>query len=106
MAAEYFNSLGGFSVGIPAIAVVDGNGNVISNFNNLAGNVSANKVYANSYFFANGQPFNANPGGTNTQLQYNNNGSFAGIPNVTYNGDSYLSISGSLLANHTLKYIP
>jgi hypothetical protein len=91
MAAEYFNSLGGFSVGIPAIAVVDGNGNVISNFNNLAGNVSANKVYANSYFFANGQPFNANPGGTNTQLQYNNNGSFAGIPNVTYNG-SVLSL--------------
>lgn len=103
MAAEYFNSLGGFSVGIPAVAVVDGNGNVISNFNNLSGNVSANKVYASNYYFANGQPFNANPGGTNTQLQYNNSGSFAGIPNVTYNGSilnlgnvSSLSIQGGV----------
>jgi len=26
------------------------------------------------------------PGGSNTQLQFNNNGSFGGIPNVTYNG--------------------
>ena len=103
MAAEYFNSLGGFSVGIPAVAVVDGNGNVISNFNNLSGNVSANKVYASNYYFANGQPFSANPGGTNTQLQYNNSGSFAGIPNVTYNGSilnlgnvSSLSIQGGV----------
>lgn len=86
MAAELFNSLGGYSVNIPPIQVVDTSGNIVSNFNNLSGNVSANKVYANTYFYANGQPFNAQPGGTNTQLQYNNNGSFAGIPNVTFSG--------------------
>ncbi len=103
MAADQFNSLGGFSVGIPAIEVIDGNGNLVSNFNNLSGNVSANKVYSNAYFYANGQPFNADPGGTNTQLQYNNNGHFAGIPNVTFNGStlnlgevSTLSISGGI----------
>jgi hypothetical protein len=28
------------------------------------------------------------PGGTNTQLQYNNNGALAGIPNVTFNGSN------------------
>jgi hypothetical protein len=88
MAAEYFNSLGGFSVGIPSVAVVDSNGNIISNFNNLSGNVSANRVYANTYFYANGQPFTANAAGNNFQLQYNNNGAFAGIPNVTWNGNS------------------
>ena len=27
-----------------------------------------------------------NPGGSNTQLQYNNNGIFGGVPNVTWNG--------------------
>lgn len=88
MAVEYFNSFGGYSVGIPAIPVVDANGNVISNFNNLSGNVSANKVYANSYFYANGQPFTSNAAGNNFQLQYNNNGAFGGIPNVTFNGSN------------------
>lgn len=28
------------------------------------------------------------PGGSNTQLQYNNNGTLAGIPNVTFNGSN------------------
>lgn len=101
MAAELFNSLGGFSVNIPPIQVIDASGNIVSNFNNLSGNVSANKVYANTYYYANGVPFNASPGGNNSQLQYNNNGSFAGIPNVTFNGSilnlgspAGLSISG------------
>jgi hypothetical protein len=86
MTVEYFNSFGGYSVGIPPVPVVDTAGNVISNFNNLSGNVSANKVYANTYFFANGQPLAIGAAGSNTQLQYNNQGSFAGIPNVTWNG--------------------
>lgn len=87
MAADKFNSLTGYTVGIPAVDVIDGNGNVISNFLNLSGNVSANKVYANSFFYANGSPFNANPGGINTQLQFNDNGTLGGIPNVTWNGN-------------------
>jgi hypothetical protein len=87
MAADLFNSLTGYSVGIPAIEVIDASGNVVSNFLNLTGNVSANKVYANSFFYANGQPFNANPGGSNTQLQFNSNGVLGGIPNVTWNGN-------------------
>ena len=103
MAAELFNSLGGYSVNIPPIQVIDSNGNIVSNFNNLSGNVSANKVYANTYYYANGHVFNASPGGSNTQLQYNNNGSFAGIPTATFNGNilnlgdvSNLSIGGGL----------
>jgi hypothetical protein len=87
MAAEYFNSLGGFSVGIPEVPVIDANGNIITNVL-TNGNVFANVVYATYYKFANGQPFNGVPAGSNTQLQYNNNGSFAGIPNVTFNGSN------------------
>ena len=101
MAAELFNSLSGYSVGIPPIAVVDSNGNVVTNFNNLSGNVSANKVYANSYYFANGAQLLTPPGGTNTQLQFNNNGNFGGVPNATWNGNvlsfgdvSQISIGG------------
>jgi hypothetical protein len=90
MAADQFNSLGGFSVGIPSITVVDNNGNVVSNFNNLSGNVSANKIFANSFFFANGQPFtggsgNGVPGGANSTVQFNNVGNFGGSSNFTFN---------------------
>lgn len=100
MSAEYFNSLGGFSVGIPEIPVIDANGNVITNVL-TNGNVFANVVYATYYRWANGQPLTVSAGGSNTQLQYNNNGAFAGIPNVTFNGNvlslgdvTKLSISG------------
>ena len=54
MAAEYFNSLGGFSVGLPEVPVIDANGNVITNVL-TNGNVFANVVYATYYKFANGQ---------------------------------------------------
>lgn len=86
MAVELFNSLGGYSVGIPPVPVVDGNGNVITNVL-TTGNVSANTVYATYYKYANGQPFTPPAAGSNTQLQFNNNGLFGGIPNVTWNGN-------------------
>jgi len=44
------------------------------------------------------------PGGSNTQIQYNNNGAFGGVPNLTWNGTTLLatgsftgSFTGSLL---------
>jgi hypothetical protein len=106
MSAEYFNSLGGFSAGLPEVPVIDASGNVVTNVL-TNGNVFANVVYATYYKWANGQPFsgggNGVPGGSNTQLQFNNDGSFAGIPNVTWNGNilslgnvSALSISGGV----------
>jgi len=60
MAAEPFNSLGGYSVGIPAVQVVDANGNIITNVNFANGNVTANRVFANSYLYANGVSILAN----------------------------------------------
>jgi hypothetical protein len=87
MAAEYFNSIGGFSVGLPEVPVIDANGNVITNVL-TNGNVFANVVYATYYKWANGNPFTGTAGGNNTQLQYNNNGTPSGIPNVTYNGSN------------------
>jgi len=103
MAADPFNSIAGYTAGIPPVTVIDSNGNVVSNFLNLSGNVSANKVYANSFFYANGQPFAVTPGGSNTQLQFNNNGVLGGIPNATWNGNilnlgdvATLSIGGGI----------
>lgn len=103
MAADPFNSIAGYTAGIPAVSVIDGNGNVVSNFLNLSGNVSANNVYADHFYWANGIPFSSPPGGSNTQLQYNNNGTLGGITGVTWNGNllnlgnvSALSIGGGL----------
>jgi hypothetical protein len=103
MAAESFNSIGGFSVGIPSVTVVDITGNLVTNVNSPNGNVTANVVYANAFRYANGTVLSVSPGGSNTQLQYNNNGSFGGIPNVTWNGSklslgnvSNVSITGGI----------
>ena len=102
MAAEYFNSIGGFSAGLPEVPVIDANGNVVTNVL-TNGNVFANVVYASYYRYANGQPLSVSAGGSNTQLQYNNGGSFAGIPDVTFNGNTLslgnvanISISGGV----------
>lgn len=90
MAAELFNSLTGYSVGIPAVPVVDNTGNVVSNFLNLAGNVSANKVYANTYYYANGQPLSVTAAGSNNQVQYNFNNVFSASPNFTFDSTANL----------------
>ena len=102
MSAEYFNSIGGFSAGIPEVPVIDANGNVVTNVL-TNGNVFANVVYASYYRYANGNPLSVSAGGSNTQLQYNNGGSFAGIPDVTFNGNTLslgnvanISISGGV----------
>ena len=68
MSADQFNSAGGYSAGIPPVPVVDSNGNVVTNVN-TTGNVTANNIYGNNYYFANGQPFASDPAGSNTQVQ-------------------------------------
>ena len=60
MAAEPTNSLGGITVGIPPINVVDANGNIITNLNYADGNVTANRIFANVYNYANGVSILAN----------------------------------------------
>ena len=60
MSADKFNSLGGYSVGIPPVPVIDANGNVITNVLVTTGNVSAANVYAANYYYANGVDFRNN----------------------------------------------
>ena len=104
--ANTFNSVGGFSVGIPPVPVVDGNANVVTNVN-TTGNVTANVVYATYYKLANGAPFTGTPGGIYNQLQFNNSGSFGGVPNVTWNGSalSLGSVSNLSIGGGTNGYV-
>ena len=85
MAADKFNSLTGYSVGLPPIDTIAANGNIVTNHNYPIGNVTSNSIYANNYFYANGAAFSSDPAGNNTQVQYNNNGVFGASSEFTFN---------------------
>lgn len=97
MASEYFNSISGYTVGIPPILIVDSNGNIVTNVL-TNGNVAAANVYAGNYFYANGDPFIANVfvAGSNTQVQFNNDGALGASPNFTFNSTSNLLTTTNL----------
>lgn len=88
--AEPFNTLGGYSVGIPPELVIDSTGNVVNNVNAPNANVTANRVFANSYLYANGQPLSIGASGSNTQVQYNNNGLLGASSAFTFNSAANL----------------
>jgi hypothetical protein len=92
MAADDFNSLGGYSIGIPPVPVIDANGNVVTNVLATSGNVAAANIYGGNYFYANGRPFTGgvDPGGPNTSIQYNNNTFFDGSTNFTFDNTTNL----------------
>ena len=96
MSAQFFNSLGGFTVGIPPVQVIDGNGNIVSNVF-TSGNVFSNAVYSNTYYYANGQPLSIAAAGSNTQVQFNNNGAFAADSNFTYNTNGEVLTTSNLI---------
>jgi len=102
MAADAFNSLTGYTVGIPPVPVIDANGNVVTNVL-TTGNVTANTIYADNYKYANGQPIAARAGGLNTQVQYNNNNNFAGSANFTFDSTtSVLSVPSITLTGNVI----
>lgn len=106
MASEKFNSLTGYTVGIPPIDVVDSNGNVVTNVLTPSGNVSANAIYANSFFYANGQPFNPGgvPGGNTYDIQFNDNGNFGGSNVFTFDSSSNtVTLNGSFVTTGNMN---
>ena len=119
------NSLGGFSVGDdPQIVIIQANGdinsgnitangfaningNLVANAANFSGNVNisnANVTWGlktDNLYYSNGTPWDlSNPGGANTDIQFNDNGSFGGSNSFQFNSTSNtLTITG--LANIT-----
>jgi hypothetical protein len=88
--SDPFNSPGGFSVGIPPELVIDAFGNIVTNVNAPNANVTANRVFANSYLYANGQPLSIGASGSNTQVQYNSNGLLGASSAFTFNSSTNL----------------
>jgi hypothetical protein len=120
MAFEPFNSVGGYTLGIPPIPVINENGVAtlnglqVSGLSNL-GSVGNIIILGgnNGYFLqtdgegrlawapgGNGGGGNGSPGGSNAQVQYNNDGNFGGDAGFTYNSvTNVLSVSGNVVAN-------
>jgi hypothetical protein len=92
MASEPFNSLGGYTVGIPPVPVVNSTGTVVANVNNDY--VLANTVLTNNLRYANGQSYV--PVGSNTQVIYNSNGAFGSSSNFTFNSSTNFLTSQNL----------
>ena len=104
--SDPFNSPGGFSVGIPPELVIDANGNIVTNVNAPEANVTANRIFANSYLYANGQPLSIGASGSNTQVQYNSSGNLAGSANLTFDGTTLTAaaIADSSLTSGRVTY--
>lgn len=121
MAFEPFGLVGGLTVGIPPILVIDDNGRAtlngltVNGLSNLGpvGNVIISGG-ENGYFLqtdgeghltwapgGGGNGGNGNPGGANTQVQFNNAGSFGGDAGFTYDSsNNILSVSGNIVAQN------
>jgi hypothetical protein len=121
MAFEPFNSVGGYTIGIPPTPVINENGVAtlnglqVSGLSNL-GSVGNVIILGgdNGYFLqtdgegrltwapgGNGGGGNGSPGGSNTQVQYNNAGNFGGDAGFTYNSiTNVLSVSGNIISNN------
>ena len=115
------NSIGGFSVGDdPQIVIVQANGditsgnitangfaningNLIANAANFSGNVNISNANAtwglltDNLYYSNGAPWDlSNPGGANTDIQFNDNGTFGGSSSFQFNSTSNtLTITGT-----------
>jgi len=109
MAAQPFNSVGGYTIGIPPQNFIDNNGNLNANTANISGNVFIGGVLtANGSIVANnfiGNIVGNVTGdfavtGPNTGVVYNKNGTVFSDANLTFNYDTrVLTANGKLIIN-------
>ena len=85
------------------VFVGDLEGSVFDGASSIVLDVIDSAIYVDNYRYANGTPvsFSGTPGGTNTQIQFNNAGSFGGSAAFTFNRTSNtLSVSGNIAAGN------
>jgi hypothetical protein len=109
MAAEPFNSAGGYTVGIPPISVIDSNGNITTAYANVTGNidvggnvvvvgnVTADKFYGN---LVGNILADIRVDAPNTSIAFIKEGIVSGNTHLTYNEiDNVVTVNGDLIAN-------
>jgi hypothetical protein len=97
MAIRTFNSVGGFSVGENPTNVILANGDITTGNATFDANVSAGNVKTDHYLYANGVAVNfQQPGGSNTWIQFNNQGNLGGSANFAFNSaTNLLTLAGN-----------
>ena len=99
MAIKALNSVAGFSVGEVPANIILANGDITSNNGTFTSNVSAGNVKTNNLLYANGTAWDIGgiPGGSNTQVQFNDIGEFGGNANFTFDKTtSLLTVTGNI----------
>ena len=85
---------------------VNGTSNLVvfaSDSVNVNANIATTGILTDNYYYANGQAvdFGGAPGGSNTQLQINNNGEFGGSANLTFDSvTNILDVNGNISATN------
>lgn len=89
MAADAFNSLTGYTVGIPAVQIVNSAGVVVGNINTTY--VISGSVFTDNLRYANGQRYVP---GSNTELVFNDANTFGASADLTFDKDtSFLTVT-------------
>jgi len=90
--------MNGTSLSGEAAFTYDFNNNIL----NITGNVAAGNVKTDNLLYSNGVPWDlSDPGGSNTQIQFNDDESFGGSAAFTFNKSSNLvTVSANLDANN------
>ena len=73
-------------------------GNITSGNISTTNSAVANAYYSNYYLYSNGATITTPAGGSNTMVQFNDNGSFSGATYLQYN-----KTSGNLVSNSTTQ---
>ena len=73
---------------------------------NLLGNLTAGGIKTDNLYYANGSAWDlSNPGGSNTQVQFNNNGDFGASANFTFDSNTNnLTVTGNVVTNTGAYY--
>ncbi len=90
--------MNGSSLSGEAALTYDFNNNVL----NVTGNIAAGNVKTDNLLYANGSPWDlSDPGGSNTQIQFNDDESFGGSAAFTFNKSSNaVSMTGNLTVDN------
>lgn len=84
------------------VVVVTDSGSNINGYLSVSGNVSTAGIKTDNYYYANGQAVDfQQAGGSNTQVQFNNNGDFGASGNLTFNSSTnLLTVIGNIAATN------
>lgn len=97
MISDPFNSLGGYTVGIPAVQVVNNQGVVVGNINTTY--IISASVFTDNLRYSNGQRYVP---GSNTEIVFNNSNTFGSSPNLTFDSTTnFLTVANLAVPGYT-----